>query len=307
MRRFIIDTDAGADDAVAIMMALRHAEIQVEAITTVVGNVSVEQATRNALYIAELCGADVPIYQGMGRPMLRPPSNAQGVHGQDGLGDLNLDAPKGQPQAEHAVDALIRHIMAAPGEVTLVTLGPLTNVALALLKEPDLASALLGVYVMGGAVNALGNTTPSAEFNVWADPEAAKLVIHSGAPVTLVGWELIWDKMLLSAEEMDHLRDSSSPCAHFAVNCTRKVVALFEQLVSVPALPLPDAIAMAMAIDRSVCRTEKLYVTVETISELTRGETVVDRFGVLGQPPNVEVCFDPDATKYKQMLFHTLT
>jgi purine nucleosidase len=307
MRRFIIDTDVGADDAVAIMVALRHPEIQVEVITTVAGNVSVEQATRNALYIAELCGADVPIYRGMGRPMLREPSNAQSVHGQDGLGDLGLNPPQGQPQAEHAVDALIRHVMAAPGEITLVALGPLTNVALALLKEPGLTSALSGMYMMGGAVNALGNVTPSAEFNVWADPEAAKLVLHSGLPVTMVGWELIWGEMLLNAEEMDRLQTSGSACAAFAVECTRKVVGLFEQFVGAPALPLPDAIAVAMAIDRSVCRTEKLYVTVETVSELTRGETVVDRFGVLGQPPNVEVCFDPDAAQYKEMLFDVLT
>jgi purine nucleosidase len=307
MHRFIIDTDGGADDAIAIMMALRHPHVQVEAITTVVGNVSVEQATRNALYLVELCGARVPVYQGSGRPMLREPSNAQSIHGEDGLGDLGLDPPQNKPQSEHAVDALIRCITDAPGEITVVALGPLTNVALALLKEPELAFALRDVYMMGGAVNALGNVTPSAEFNVWADPEAAKVVLHSGAPVTMVGWELTWGDMQLKVEERNHLRASGSRCAEFAVDCTRKLVEVYERLFGMSSIGLPDAIAVAVAIDPSICRTEVLYVTVETTSELTRGETVVDRWGVLGQSPNVEVCFDPDAAKFKHMLFDTLT
>jgi purine nucleosidase len=306
MKRFIIDTDVGTDDAVAIMMAMRHADVQVEAITTVMGNVPVEQATSNALYIAELCGADVPVYQGMGQPILRQPSGAQHVHGQDGLGDLGLEPPQGQPQPEHAVDALIRCAAAAPGEMTLVTLGPLTNLAVALLKEPALASALRQVYIMGGAVNALGNVTPSAEFNVWSDPEAAQIVLHSGAPVTMVGWELVWGDMLLGLEEMDRLRASGSPLAVFAMDCNRQVADLCEELFGEPVLAMPDPIAMAVAIDPGVCRTEALYVTVETTSELTRGETVVDRWGVLGQPPNVRVCFDPDAARFKRMLFEAL-
>ena len=142
MQRFIIDTDPGADDAIALMMALRQPDIQVDAITTVAGNVPVEQATANALYIAELCGAHVPVYQGTDRPMLRQPPDARHVHGQDGLGDLDRQPPRGRPQPEHAVDALIRRALAAPGEITLVALGPLTNVALALRKEPALAPAL---------------------------------------------------------------------------------------------------------------------------------------------------------------------
>ena len=307
MQRFIIDTDVGADDAVAIMMALRHSDVQVEAITTVAGNVPVEQATRNALYITGLCGADVPVYQGMGQPLLRAPSYAQHVHGQDGLGDLGLDPPQGQPQPEHAVDALIRYALAAPGEITLVTLGPLTNVALALLKEPALAFALRGIYMMGGAVNALGNITPSAEFNVWSDPEAARIVLHSGAGVTLVGWELVRGAMLLGVNELDRLRASGSPLAVFAVDCNRKVADLYQELVGEPVVGAPDPIAMAVAIDPGICRTELLYVTVETTSELTRGETVVDRWGVLGQPPNVQVCFDPDAARFKRLLFDLLT
>jgi purine nucleosidase len=307
MQRFIIDTDPGADDAIALMMALRHAEIQVDAITTVAGNVPVEQATANALYIAELCSAEVPVYQGMDRPMLRQPPDARHVHGQDGLGDLDRQPPRGQPQPEHAVDVLIRQTLAAPGEITLVALGPLTNVALALRREPALASALRRLVLMGGAVNALGNVTPSAEFNIWADPEAANIVFRAAAPVAMVGLELMWGDMLLGVEEIDCLRASGSPLAAFAVDCNRRVRDLLQKLLGEPVMALPDPIAMAVAIDPGLCRTESLYVTVETTSELTCGETVVDRWGVLGQPPNVQVCFDPDPARFKRLLFDTLT
>jgi purine nucleosidase len=307
MNRFIIDTDMSADDAIALMMALRHPDIQVEAITTVAGSVPVAQATHNALFITELCDEDVPVYQGAGQPILREPVGAQDVYGKDGLGDLGTDPPQRMPQPEHAVDALVRLVMDAPGEHTLVTLGPLTNVALGLLKEPHLALAMRDVYVMGGTVNALGNVTPSAEFNVWADPEAAKRVFHSGAGVTMVGWELVWGDMSLDAKEIQLLQHHASPYARFAIDCNRNVLQVFERLLGKSVLALPGPIAMAMAIDRSICQREFLYATVETNSELTRGETVVDSWGVLGQPPNVRVCFDPDAAKFKQMLFDTLT
>jgi purine nucleosidase len=307
MQRFIVDTDPGADDAIALMMALRHAGVQVDAITTVAGNVPVEQATANALYIAELCGAEVPVYQGMDRPMLRQPPDARHVHGQDGLGDLDRQPPRGHPQPEHAVDALIRHALAAPGQITLVALGPLTNVALALRREPALATALRRLVLMGGAVNALGNVTPSAEFNIWADPEAANIVFHAGAPVTMAGWELTSGDMLLGVEEIDRLRSHDSPLAVFAVDCYRQVRKLYEAFHGQPVMGLPDPIVMAVAIDPGLCRTEFLYVTVETTSELTRGETVVDRRGVLGQPPNIQVCFDPDPARFKRLLFDTLT
>ena len=178
---------------------------------------------------------------------------------------------------------------------------------MALLKEPAFAQTVKEIVLMGGAANALGNVTPSAEFNIWADPDAAKLVFHCGAPVIMAGWELVWGEMMLTPDEMARLRASSAPCAVFAMDCTTKIVALYKQLFNTTSLAMPDPIAMAVAIDRRVCRAQEFYVTVETESDLTRGETVVDRFGVLGQPPNVAVCLEPDAARFKQMIFDTLT
>jgi purine nucleosidase len=311
VQRFLVDTDGGADDAIALMMALNHPDVKVEAITTVADNVSVEQATRNVLYVTELCGCEVPVFRGMAKAILRPPSQVMKLHGQsvfssDGLGDLDLDPPRAGARPEHAVDAIIRIVLGEPGEISLITLGPLSNVAMALIREPRIAGVLRHVYMMGGAVNALGNVTPSAESNVWADPEAAQVLMQSGAAITLVGWELVLGEMLLSEEEMEHLRSSGSARARFAVDCSRKVVSVVEPMLGRRALPLPDPIAMAVAIEPGICRTEELYVAVETTGELTRGETVVDRWGVLGREPNVEVCFDPDPIRFKRLLFETL-
>jgi purine nucleosidase len=171
-RTFLIDTDVASDDAVALIMALRAPEVRVVAITTVSGNVAVQQATRNALYTVELCGAKVPVYAGAGKPLHRAHQSATWFHGADGLGDHNYPPPRQSPGQLHAVDAMIDAIEANPGLV-LVTLGPLTNVALALSKNPAIATKVGRCVVMGGAPCCEGNVTPAAEYNIWVDPEAA--------------------------------------------------------------------------------------------------------------------------------------
>jgi purine nucleosidase len=190
MRRFLIDTDTASDDAVALVMAHRCADIQVDAVTIVAGNVPVELGSRNARYAIELCGGNTPVYVGCDRPLLREPRWAFAFHGPDGMGGMHYPPPRRPAEAEHAVDALVRLIRARPGEYTLVTLGPLTNIALALRRAPDLAGLVRQCYVMGGTANALGNVTPAAEYNIWVDPEAARIVFHSGLPILMVGWEL---------------------------------------------------------------------------------------------------------------------
>ena len=178
MRNFLIDTDTASDDAVAIIMALAAPDVRVLALTTVAGNVGLEQATSNALLTAEICGSDVPVFMGADRPLDRAHEHAHWFHGKDGLGDRGYPAPKRAPEREHAVDAILRLAREAPG-LTLVTLGPLTNIALALEREPELAAQIGRCVVMGGAPCCEGNVTPAAEYNIWVDPEAARAVFRS--------------------------------------------------------------------------------------------------------------------------------
>ena len=173
MRRFLIDTDTASDDAVALVMAMRAPDVRVEAITVVSGNVPLKQATENALYTVELCGADVPVFRGADRPLMREPAHADWFHGADGFGNQNYPPAKIRPQKEHAVDALMHIIGENPG-IELVTLGPLTNVAIAISRSPGIVKNISRCIVMGGNPCCEGNVTPAAEYNIWCDPEAAR-------------------------------------------------------------------------------------------------------------------------------------
>src|SRR3977135_2997757 len=220
-RVFLIDTDTASDDAVAIIMALRSPDVRVAAITTVSGNVPVQQSTRNALYTAELCGADVPVYMGADKPLLRRYENATWFHGRDGLGHHGYPAPRRDPGKLHAVDAIIETIEANPGLV-MVTLGPLTNVALALAKKPQIASEVGRCVVMGGAPCCEGNVTPAAEFNIWVDPEAARMVMLSDLPVELVGWQTSRGEAVLNQSDIVRILGFNNPVARFAVECNSR-------------------------------------------------------------------------------------
>lgn len=307
MRRFIIDTDTASDDAVAILMAHRWPGVQVDAITIVAGNVPVEMGSRNAGYTVELCGKRTPVYPGCARPLVREPHWAFFFHGPDGMSGMNYPAPKRPPEQEHAVDALIRLIRASPGEYTLVTLGPLTNIALALQRAPEIARLVKQVYLMGGAANAVGNITPAAEYNIWVDPEAARAVFHSGLPILMVGWEHSRGEAALDDNDMGHVRSLNTPFAHFTLDCNQTALKASRERQGDPGLTLPDPVTMAIALDPAVCTRRSVhFVDVETTSELTRGMTVVDRLGVTGRPVNLEVCWGIDAGKWKQTLYRSL-
>jgi purine nucleosidase len=318
-RSFIIDTDTASDDAVALLMALRHPDVRVEAITTVAGNVELPQATRNALYAVELSGTDVPVYRGADRPLRRELQVAQFFHGRDGLGDRSYPVPRLEPAAGDAVDVLIDTVRANPG-IVLVTLGPLTNVARAVERAPDIATGVGRCVVMGGAACTVGNVTPAAEYNIWVDPEAADIVFRSGLPIEMVGWELCRGEATLSEEEMTLLRGLGTPQARFAIDCNLKALEAARLQSNEPGLPLPDPVAMAIAIDPTVCtRRSRHYVDVETGSDLTRGMTVVDALDVvddernspiwaslLEREPNVDVCWEIDVRAWKELLYSVL-
>ena len=318
-RSFIIDTDTASDDAVALLMALRHPDVRVEAITVVAGNVELERGLRNALYTVELSGADVPVHRGSTGPLRRELVVAQFFHGSDGLGDQDYPPPVRQAAAGDAVEVLIDTIRSYPG-IVLVTLGPLTNVAKALARAPEIAGQVGRCVVMGGAACTVGNVTPAAEYNVWVDPEAARAVFRSGLPIEMVGWELCRGAATLSEEEMDGVRDFGTPVARFAMDCNTSALAAARLQSNEPGLPLPDPVAMAIAIDPSICtRASRHYVDVETDSDLTRGMTVVDQLDVaddernapLWKPliergRNAQVCWEIDVPKWKELLYSSL-
>jgi len=302
-KRLLIDTDTASDDAVALVMALRLPEARVEIITTVAGNVALPQATRNALYTVELCGADVPVHMGFAKPLLRAHKDATEIHGPDGMGDTHLPEPTRIVAKQHAVDALVTRALAEPGELTLVTLGPLTNIAMAVLREPRFAASLKEVYVMGGAANVVGNQTPSAEYNIWCDPEAARIVFQSGMRLTMVPFECCLGDALLDDAEVAAIEAIGTPYARFCMAINHFLVDATAPIIPVRGLNLPDPVTLAAALDDAII-TERgqFFVDVETEGRLTRGETVVDRYGVLRKQPNLTVALATDGPRFKAML-----
>ena len=316
---FLIDTDTASDDAVALILALRSKKARVAAITTVAGNVPVEQATRNALYTVELCGADVPVYTGSEKPLARSLSTATWFHGVDGLGDHGYPAARRKAEKQRAVEAIIATVRSNPG-LTMVTLGPLTNIALALAEAPDLVSNVARCVIMGGAPCCEGNVTPAAEYNMWVDPEAARMVMRSGLKIEMVGWHLCRGAAAIAPAEIDFIESIGTPLAHFAVECNSTARAAYRKQTGEDGISLPDPVAMSIALDPSiVTEASSHYVEVETASELTRGMTVVDRLGVaadernraawaevVGRTPKVKVDWAIDVGRWKQMLYGAL-
>jgi len=318
-RSFLIDTDTASDNAVAIIMALRAPEVRVVAITTVAGNVPVEQSTRNALFTVELCGARVPVYMGADKPLLRPYQNATWFHGRDGLGEHNYPAPRQAAEKLHAADAIIAAAHDNPG-LTLVTLAPLTNVALALAKRPDIAAKIGRCVVMGGAPCCEGNITPAAEYNIWVDPEAARIVFRSGLPIELIGWQLSRGEAVVNQSEIARLQACDSEVARFACECNSHARRAYKIQTGEDGISLPDPVAMCVALDPSVgTEWSTHYVEIETHSDLTRGMTVVDRLNVAEDERNqalwspvlqgkhkARVCWAIDIRRWKQALFEAL-
>jgi inosine-uridine nucleoside N-ribohydrolase len=285
-RTLLIDTDGGSDDVVALIMALRSPTVRVAAITVIAGNVPVELATRNVLYTVELCGARNPVYTGAARPLLRELVTAEWFHGNDGLGDHGYAPVSRGEESAHAVDAIIQTVLANPG-IEIVTLGPLTNLALAIGKEPRIIKGIGRCIVMGGAPCCEGNVTPAAEFNIWADPEAAKMVFRAGLAIEMVGWHLCRGTAALNQKDIEKILALKTPVAEFAIRCNSVAAEAYRVQTGEMGISLPDPIAMAIALQPDLCTSSSLhYVDVETASELTRGMTVVDRLNVAGDERN---------------------
>jgi purine nucleosidase len=267
-RPILIDTDTASDDAVALIMALRSPSVEVKAITTVAGNVTVEQATRNALFTLELCGAEVPVFSGAAKPLERELQVADWFHGQDGLGDHGYAPSVRTPASGDAVDALIEAVQSTPG-IEIITLGPLTNLAMALERWPALTRSLRRCVVMGGAPCCEGNVTPAAEFNIWVDPEAARTVFASGAPIEMIGWHLSRFDAVLNEREIQELLALQTPLAEFAIRANSKAAAAYHTQTGEYGISLPDPVAMAVLLDPKLkLEVSRHYVGIECDSEL---------------------------------------
>ncbi|MDE0605979.1 MAG: nucleoside hydrolase [Acidimicrobiaceae bacterium] len=306
MRRFLIDTDTASDDAVALVMALRHADVNVEAITVVSGNVGLDQAVQNALYTVELCGSEAPVYAGAASPMMRSLETAQYVHGEDGMGDAGLLLSGRAPAEGRGAEVIVETILGAPGEITLVALGPLTNVAIAVLLAPEIADAVDRVVVMGGTgVHGPGNVSAMAEYNFWADPEAAAVVARAGFPIEFVGWDISIGSAVVDAERYEALKAVGTPLSKFVVDVSQ-VVRRFAMENGLAGDDLPDPIAMAHAIDPGVAATRRLHVDVMVGDGPQRGVMEVDRLGFGGGDPNVDIVTHYPSDHFFSMLHEAL-
>jgi purine nucleosidase len=297
--RIVLDTDPGIDDALAILLALGSPELEVAAITVTGGNCPLEQGVRNALAVLTLAKrTDIPVCPGVALPLLRPPLTAPETHGDSGLGNARLPEPPHPPSTEHGVDAIVREIMARPGEVTLVAVGPLTNVALAVRKEPRIAQHVRELIIMGGALRADGNTTSLGEFNFAVDPHAAHIVLHSGFErITLVPWD-ITKNVQLRGEDVQRLLQIDSPITRFVADATDFYMEFHRQAFGYAGCSVNDPAALALAFLPDLATTEPVHVEVEYSSELTYGKSVITYTGDPNVPPGVYDKFGYDSSSW---------
>ena len=297
-KRVIIDCDPGIDDAAAILMALGSPELRVEALTTGSGNSDVGNCTLNALRILEAAGrADIPVFKGVNNTLTgHPPFLAPHIHGEDGLGDYGASAPGMAAQGRHAVYELISRVMASPGEVTVMSIGRQTNVALAMSIEPRFAAAAREIVVMGGAIYQPGNVSPVATANIWGDPEATDLVYRSGAKIAQIGLEIV-NIFEISGEQQRRVWDAATPAAELMRAATRFHSDAYlrdGRLDSPDGVKYADVSPMAYVIAPRLFDMRDLYVRVETRGDFTRGQTVADLRKNSTETPNVRVAVSAD-------------
>ena len=299
MRHFLIDTDTASDDAVALIMALNHPDIKVEAISVIAGNIPLEQAVQNALYTVEIVGANVPVYAGLDKPLIRPLETATYVHGKDGLGDIGLPLHGRTPASMHAVNAIIKTVNQFPGTIELITIGPLSNIAVAFMMDPTLPQKIKHCYVMGGTGQGPGNVTPVSEFNIWVDPEAAKLVFESGMPITMIGWDIALNHAVFDMEDLARYKAMDTKLAHFSMDIQKQSIEFSIEEMGYKSFNLPDPIAMAVAIDDSVVLQRKEgHIDILLSNDQSRGQTVVNYKKGSSKLPLIDVVLEVDRNKF---------
>jgi purine nucleosidase len=315
-KKIIFDTDPGTDDALALMLALNSPELDVRAITVVPGNVTASQGLENALRMVSLANrCDIPIAAGAQHPLFQKLVTAEFWHGKNGLANVELPPSKCKVDSHFGPDLIIQMVHASPHEITLVPVGPLTNIALAVLKDPSIVPLVKEVIMMGGSISG-GNVNASAEANIYNDPEAAQVVFQSGWPLTMVGLD-VGDKTLFSRKYLDQLSQTHGPINDFIYAVGKYLIDLSAQFGS-PGTPMYDPLAVGVAIDATLVKSPEMHVDVETRGDFTRGETVANRRGAVERnvlhgdhyvieavdkiAPNAKVCVDVDANRFLQLL-----
>jgi len=306
-QKIIIDTDPGQDDAVAILLALASPELEILGLTVVAGNVPLKLTETNARKICELAGKpETRVYAGASRPLMRNLVTAEEVHGQTGLNGPDLPEPKMKLQDQFAVDFIVETLMTeAPGTVTLCPLGPLTNIALAMIREPKIASRIKQIVLMGGGFFEGGNVTPAAEFNIYVDPHAADVVLKSGVPIVMMPLD-VTHKALTKATRVEAFRKLGTKVGIATAEMLEFFERFDEQKYGSDGGPLHDPCVIAYLIQPELFSGRDCNVAVETASELTMGMTVIDWWGVSKRPKNAMVMRDIDHDGFFALLVERL-
>jgi inosine-uridine nucleoside N-ribohydrolase len=300
----LLDCDPGHDDAIALLLALASPELELLGVTTVAGNQTLEKTTANALRVLEFVGrGDVPVAAGADRPLARELFIAEYVHGESGLDGPALTAPSGSAVEQHAVDFLAERILGSERPVTLVPVGPLTNVALLLARYPEAAGNVERIVLMGGAI-AEGNVTPAAEFNIYVDPEAAWRVFRSGVPLTMIGLD-VTHRALMGEEHAARLR-ASGAVGGMVAELYDFFIGYHRRTYGIEGAPIHDAVAVAQVLRPGIVETLPRHVDVDCESRLCRGRTVVDLWHRTGEEANADVGVDIDSDGFLELLCERL-
>jgi pyrimidine-specific ribonucleoside hydrolase len=301
----ILDTDPGHDDAFALLLAARAPELKLLAVTCVAGNQTLDKTALNARRVMTIGGIrDVPVAAGLAAPLLRPLNTAPHAHGESGLDGYEFGPPEIDLASEHAVDLIIRTVRESPEPVTLVPVGPLSNVALAFLRAPEIKEKIARIVLMGGAAH-FGNVTPAAEFNIYVDPEAAAIVFDAGVPITMVGLDAT-HQARIRAEDRERIRALGTPVGQMVAELLAWYGRTSEERVGWEGAPIHDALAVAAVIRPNLIETKHVNVVVETAGTYTAGSTVCDLFGNTGRPPNADVALGVDRDAFVELLIEGL-
>ncbi len=306
IKRILIDTDPGIDDALAILLALASPEISVEGLSVIHGNCSTEQAYINALSVLHLAHADnIPVARGFELPIAQASLLAPETHGNSGLGYAVLPQPPTRTQARHAQDFLIEQILSAPGEFTIVAIGPLTNLALAMRREPRIIPAIAEIVCMGAAIRHHGNTTPLAEFNVYVDPHAAHIVYHSGARITLVPLDVTY-QCILTPADVKRLQKIDSPIPRFIADATRFYMEFHDEYQHIDGCVINDPLALALTFAPGLCDYEEHYVDVDIQGGVSMGKTFADFYKMSKKPANMRVALGVRARDFIELFLERM-